>query len=189
MNGRAILSIRRLRHICSCSERRPIFLVGRDRDDMFTFKYIKRILRIVPDAGGVRTSPNWTIQPPSCWPNVGTLKEKTSFRTKSKCRFGSRFLCSSFGTMPLWPIQLEALKTQRPSFKSNPTIPKNLAAKHSKDLIATRQQPPSEMQQTKVPIANWRYKTRSSSRNPRPRSRCEEQNAFQCRHGSQNFNL
>ena len=103
MNGRAILSIRRLRHICSCSERRPIFLVGRDRDDMFTFRYIKRILRIVPDAGGVRTSPNWTIQPPSCWPNVGT-----SFRTKSKCRFGSRFLCSSFCVLcrvfspPLW---------------------------------------------------------------------------------------
>ena len=196
VNGRAILSIRRLRRICSCSERNPIFLVSRDRDDMFTFRYIKRILRIVPDAGGVRTSPNWTIQPPSCWPNVGT-----SFRTKSKCRFGSRFLCSSafvffvaffprrFGTTPLSPIQLEALKTQRPSFKSNQTIPKNLAAKHSKDLIATRQQPPSEMQQTKVPIANWRYKTRSSSRNPRPRSRCEEQNAFQCRHGSQNFDL
>ena len=46
----------------------------------------------------------------------------------------------------------EALRNPATIIQIQPDNPKNLAAKPSRDLIVTRQLPPSEMQQTKVPI-------------------------------------
>ena len=124
------------------------------------------------------------------------------------CRSLSRSFPCRFGTMPLSQIQLEALK--KPSdHHSNPTRQSQKTWQQSIRKIWSLQDSNHHRRCNKqrCQLARFdhrfrkgifedsrphacgccgtrKYKTRSSSRNPRPRSRCEEQNAFQCRHGS-----